>query len=1373
MTNIWIACDWHLWNKKIEPRHPYRSVSNLTKLAANYASDIQPRDIFIYLGDLCDPAVTDLKKLTSIVTSIPGYKVMCLGNHDTQDPAFYREIGFDEVCEIAIIGKVIFSHKPCIVPPDCINVHGHLHVRKLSTLGYQHVNAYDVNFNDRPTCLDDLLEKAIAQRDSDWTGAGLNHVAEKFEKYTSLENDTYTSIIDLTTFVDVLDRTGPVPVIDAPWYDAMNDSDVTSDISALDESWFVTQNDLRINFEQWAPGNPLWITGASGDGKSTLANKLANERHATIITTDVVLCRMGWSQEKFEDMMKNGANADSSAHNMVLASGPAIDYVMAHPELPRNAKDTNTRAFKSEITDPEMLKFCTWLMTELSTNPKYKNTLYIIEGCDICLMDPSIMSTKPLIIVGSSRVQSFIHRVRRDIDGKGRDVLPTIFKHLRKYNLQAKRLDDNKDIFRNAILSAMCETDTSMNEGLSTLPNCDLLTDILFVELNETSKKRAPSKESNWPAITAKASIKDEKINGKPAKSAVVEFFNDTEHKVGTAYIDNCDSEKPYLYRLEVLPRYRGKLYGNSIMRYLMQEYHPTEATVESDNAAGVYLYKKFGFETYDTFEDWHVTMLSMQTKDGKRINVECSSDGTVNESVITDAPNLYYRNVDKWVSGKHQILFITGASASGKSTLANAIAEESDAEIIHLDYISNTYKRGQEWFEKRRNQTKLSGHSDKPHILDFEYFDSHPDDPWGQISIDDEDANQKVLSNYIQWLYARISSDDKYKNTKFIIEGIQIALADSIVEFYRDKALIVVETPTLTAHVRKITRFIRAFKADKWDTEIPKLFKLITRVDWSIEGSKKVSKFKTKLLALTESIAQTHGLTKEDKTNISAKYGIRDVGQYSEVDEEEKAKEKQREKNGAEARLREKAEKRKKDLEKARRVHRRKAFVRRIKKCLPFQKKDDDKSKNESAEPIWESYKFELADKNLRFSDSMRLDETAKKDKEPLYPVYVMLTYSGSPMAAAIQAATQCKFSHSVVSFDSSMRNMYSFGSKSGVAPFGLGFIKEDIKSKTYQDSNVPYALYVVMYTKDEVALMKKRLDYFIKNSTKFTYDFGGLVKNFFGIADNPEYRWFCSRFVADILNAGRPSSHPYVVDPSLMRPEDFRSTSFATYVTGGMTAMYNQAEVDRITKRIINQERMRRELMSELEDEYGSVVNESVCSYDLDPFDIFQESVLNYQLAMIDEAALDNFIMYLKSFKVRFDKSGNVIITRREFDRLDQHFRYSLKMIKAYENAGNLEGVKDELCKIQYMIQLINQHYLANKTKGNAAAKSDVKKDMLDLRSVMLNVFQQHLKYVTTHEPKFNFQSYFDGSKYGKDAEIPKSVLTSIGGTVVTALN
>jgi hypothetical protein len=218
--------------------------------------------------------------------------------------------------------------------------------------------------------------------------------------------------------------------------------------------------------------------------------------------------------------------------------------------------------------------------------------------------------------------------------------------------------------------------------------------------------------------------------------------------------------------------------------------------------------------------------------------------------------------------------------------------------------------------------------------------------------------------------------------------------------------------------------------------------------------------------------------------------------------------------------------------------------------------------------------YEFEIMD-NIT---DLPMVTTELSDDGKLYPVYIMLMHSSTPMANVIKALTNSKFSHSSISFDSSMRNMYSFGRKADSNPFIGSFKSEDIKSEFFQNREVPYALYVVPVTKFELGLMKKRLNYFITNATKFRYDFTGLFKNYFGIADNPEYKYFCSRFVADIINAGHPKGHPYVIEPSLMKPEDFRYTDFAIYVTGGFLHSYNPSKVDAITEKILKAETARR---------------------------------------------------------------------------------------------------------------------------------------------------------------------------------------------------
>lgn len=413
----------------------------------------------------------------------------------------------------------------------------------------------------------------------------------------------------------------------------------------------------------------------------------------------------------------------------------------------------------------------------------------------------------------------------------------------------------------------------------------------------------------------------------------------------------------------------------------------------------------------------------------------------------------------------------------------------------------------------------------------------------------------------------------------------------------------------------------------------------------------------------------------------------------------------------------------------------------------------NDKQEINENS--IRDTYQFELIE-DVKFFD--KLDESANKSKK-LYPVYIMLVHSGTTVSNAIKFVSKSKFSHASISFDSSMDHMYSFARKDPSNPFFGGFRYESIGKGFYDKKEIPYALYVVPCTESQIKKMKKRLDYFIKNESKFQFDFAGLVKNYLGIVDNPEYRWFCSRFVADILNAGAPKNKPYVAEPSLQDPDDFMRDEYATYVIGGDNLMkYNRALVDKRTRKIIREEEMAR-----------SVKNESAI-YDMDWNNPYAEQVLDYQLSCMDESIVHDFMNYLKSYKLKFDNDGNIIIRRREYDQLDAHFRASVKLIKASEKAGDWETVKAELAKLYYMSGLI---YEQCDRKQSKKSTPHVREDLMDLRSVILNVFQQHLKTVMNHDPKFNFNAYYETTKYSRDTTIPKAVLTSLGKTVITLLS
>ena len=862
---------------------------------------------------------------------------------------------------------------------------------------------------------------------------------------------------------------------------------------------------------------------------------------------------------------------------------------------------------------------------------------------------------------------------------------------------------------------------------------------------------------------------------------------------------------------MKVFPDYQSYGLDKQLMKYAKIN-GATLLYVNPSNKTAVELYKSCGWK----FAEWK--------------NRGMVQPMVLDESYTREEDQIEF-NVERWApGGNHNIMYITGLSGSGKSTLGRKLAKKYNATYVSLDHFTSVCRKGPEHLAKKKRENDWSDLE----IIEL-YFKAHPEGyiPNGTSFNSLNDISRDIVGEYYlkysNWLRNTLHNG-KFQDKLFVVEGFQIYEFESA-ELYEHEPVVVKSPSVLTTLIRREKRGLGRTKEEYPDiTNLELILGTVKdtvnfAIPMYIKEAPKINKFRSDLIRMNEAIAETHPMDRAEENRLAAKYDLNPPGHY------EYEKEEAKQKNPAKERADKLREQRNRNLKKARKVKKRKAFVRKVKSKLPFQKKNEEAAVDDQAtsynepemdstpvgdrirffnqvneypnetvtgleltqqnfksmkdlldhfnkyhshgpEPfIGETYQFELEDKTLRFNEPI-IESSTNGDK--LYPVYVMLIHSGTLLANVIKTVTNSKFSHSSISFDSSMRNMYSFGRKSDTNPFIGAFKKEDIQSEFYKEKEIPYALYVVPVTEDELARMKKRLNYFIANSTKFKYDFTGLMKNYFGIADNPEYKWFCSRFVADILNAGAPAEHPYVMEPSLMRPEDFQNTNFAIYVTGGYLSSYDKTLVDKITNRILRTERIRRAKVKAVQ-AANSVealpVAESAI-LDLDPFDPFQESVLNYQLSLMNESQVDQFIDYLKSFKVRFDKEGNVIITRREYDQLDLHFRQSLKMIKAYENAGNLQGVKDELCKIRYMIELINQHYLNPRTKSSTRTKQNMRKEMMDLRSVMLNAFQQHLKYVTVRDPQFNFQKAYDTSKYGKETEIPKSLLSTIGKTLITKL-
>ena len=1503
MFNVFVATDFHLWDKSNDSRHPFVSVSKLGRLSANYAKDIQVGDMFIYLGDLCDPDVTDMNKLKAVIQSIPGYKVLTRGNHDTMDETFYLNIGFDAVCDVCKVGNLIFSHMPVRVAPDMINIHGDNHNNKQSNLGRQHINAYDEHALERPFLVEDLLEKRIGMhapeepyyadpkdlsmgifitqdaRSHHITYSNILDLTDKVTLYEDDQEDTMNEAVaaksGIFAAMDLSDLQTPQDLYDwmrknihyAPYVRLKTDVQVikTKSGSCHDQVYFAypklrtmgvspqilffiaynsetNTNGMTHSLIYWKDdenGGVTWFENSWGGQQGIKEYKSLDDLKEYIETeyakmpaakknpelyfrhTSINRFKPGMTLAELVNKIMEGSNVNESIDMNEVSPEPPRVEIYCNKEIPNQdwVERKLYEIFDAIEVGIDGVSFVTASQQQINLmgpnmifgeRSVVDETAYIVDPNELpprIEYDQVVLAVATYVAIRdrysdfpADNAKGIAYFMAGDLvdqmlacpAGNHPDVYCT---EARSFNFshyfrwaQRVKVAFGRRIFSSILSGAVTPAQLGLVEAADRSED-DPINEILFDDIADTElwlnddnyEKRHRKKELLAEAIKNWKNDKGEEVPkictkcGAPVKVFLrgEPVFLCSDKKCGKYYgTVPCNiNEVSTKSTLDANHKNNGHKSLSNFTRKVC------------DEGEFGHWYNKFPKELKHVRSGFDSITTIWMTKDESElvayINIEKKGDDFCIQALEV-LPE--YRNY-------------------GLSDQLMKYAKNNGATMLFVDpenkVAINLYKKHGWEFGKDKNRGKLQPMylHENVTITDSMTLDLSDKIPNADNIRKRVNLFRAIIESPIQYMKVETISTaefrSKYENQH--IFGTYDSDEDKVYLIFPDEVPHEINYEDLAVH--EISHSVLYYRNPNLDEEteegicigfadyhyeqLVKLGERLNDPDYYQEYTNAVSFIREKRdvygnaiftmlatgdIAITEAAADLQGIDRKQQEDISKKYGIRAVGHDVEDDTPEK-------------RVDQKREKQIKNLKRARKIKKRKAFVRKVKSKLPGKKNEEvdisDIPTNSGEKSFFDShvaafdfqnetgYKFKLAE-NIKFMDTI----TESADDDKLYPVYIMLMHSGTALATAIKTVTGSHFSHSSISFDSSMKSMYSFGRKFDTNPFIGSFKKEDIHSDFFKGKTIPYALYVVPCTKSEIDLMKKRLDYFIQNRTKFSYDFTGLFKNYLGIADNPEYKWFCSRFVADILNAGRPSSDPYVVEPSLMKPEDFLYTNFATYVTGGILDSYDKSYVDKVTQKILRVEKLRRQKEKRL------AIPEATDILDLDAFDPLQEAVLNYQFTTMDEAAFDNFYQYLKSFKIRFDKDGNVIITRREYDQLDKHFRQSLRMIKAYEKADDLESVKLELCKIYYMIELINQHYLNLTIKQNKNVKGNIRKEMMDLRSVMLNVFQQHLKYVTVRDPQFNFQAFYNKSQYSSTVEIPNTVISAVGKALLTKL-
>ncbi len=131
----------------------------------------------------------------------------------------------------------------------------------------------------------------------------------------------------------------------------------------------------------------------------------------------------------------------------------------------------------------------------------------------------------------------------------------------------------------------------------------------------------------------------------------------------------------------------------------------------------------------------------------------------------------------------------------------------------------------------------------------------------------------------------------------------------------------------------------------------------------------------------------------------------------------------------------------------------------------------------------------------------------------------------------------TRNGLNHASISFDKELIEMYSFGRKHQSNPFIAGFVQENASSGLFKEANCSILRCVV--SEEDFERIHNKIRFIEVNKRDYKYNFIGL----FGLALNKDFKreraYFCSQFVATVMNEG--DLQMFKVSPSLVQPCHF----------------------------------------------------------------------------------------------------------------------------------------------------------------------------------------------------------------------------------------
>jgi hypothetical protein len=172
---------------------------------------------------------------------------------------------------------------------------------------------------------------------------------------------------------------------------------------------------------------------------------------------------------------------------------------------------------------------------------------------------------------------------------------------------------------------------------------------------------------------------------------------------------------------------------------------------------------------------------------------------------------------------------------------------------------------------------------------------------------------------------------------------------------------------------------------------------------------------------------------------------------------------------------------------------------------------------------------------------------------------VYIVLSDTGTWFTRLIRLYTKAQLNHASIAFDIDLNEVYSFGRKRPNNPFFGGFVKEDVRGELFKGAML--SVYDLEVSDDEYRAIRAVIEMFDNEPDRYSYNLIGLIGVMINVPVKRKDAFFCSQFVAHVLEQAGASIVPKCAE--LTTPADFGQAEKLTMVYQGNLGWHEALEM------------------------------------------------------------------------------------------------------------------------------------------------------------------------------------------------------------------